>query len=65
MHTLVLNPQPLEMKSKVLTDKYLQTLEAMFKQVYLPKMRESSEVIEIDWNEVADDVDMEVVCVLL
>ena len=50
------------MNSSVLNDKYLQQIEAMYKQIFLPKMREVGEVLEIDWTEVADKMDMEMVC---
>ena len=50
------------MNSSVLNDKYLQQIGAMYKQIYLPKMREVGEVLEIDWTEIADKADMEMVC---
>lgn len=52
---------PLEANSPNLSDKYLQTLEDVFKERFLPKMRLSGEVVEIDWTEPSDAMDMEVI----
>lgn len=52
---------PIEVGSRNLTDKYLTTIDRAYQERYLPKMRESGEVVEVDWTEVANDDDMEAI----
>jgi NADH dehydrogenase (ubiquinone) 1 alpha subcomplex subunit 10 len=52
---------PIEVGSRNLTDEYLKTVDQVYQQRFLPKMRESGEVVEIDWSEVANDDDMEAI----
>lgn len=52
---------PTEMKSKIINEEYLQAIKWAFEHRFLDKMRTSGEVLEIDWSEVADDTDMEVI----
>lgn len=44
-----------------LNDNFLNMLETIYRESYLPKQRISGEVVEIDWREVGDDMDMEVI----
>lgn len=50
-----------EQNSPILQTPYLTNIENQFKERTLPRLRESGEVVEIDWTEVADDQDMEVI----
>lgn len=52
---------PLEVKSKIITEEYIHSLDQMHKEKFLPKMRQMCEVLEIDWTEKADDMDMEAI----
>jgi NADH dehydrogenase (ubiquinone) 1 alpha subcomplex subunit 10 len=52
---------PIEVGSRNLTDDYLRAIEKVYQQKYLPKMRASGEVVEIDWSEIADDNDMDAI----
>lgn len=52
---------PLEKNSPNLTDAYLHAIEAAYKEKFLPRMRVTGEVLEIDWAEVASDLDMDVI----
>ncbi|KAK2149788.1 hypothetical protein LSH36_436g01017 [Paralvinella palmiformis] len=52
---------PAEVGSRNLTDKYLMTLEHTYRMSHLPKMRESGEVVEIDWEVEGDDLDMDAI----
>lgn len=49
---------PVEVGSRNLSDDYLKAIERAYQQRFLPKMRESGEVVEIDWTEIATDTDM-------
>lgn len=53
---------PEESKSKNMNEKFLSSMEAAYKQDFLPKMRQSGAVMEIDWTESADSMDMDVIC---
>jgi len=50
-----------EQNARNLSDKLLNTVETVYRESYLPKQRVHSEVVEIDWREVGDDMDMEVI----
>lgn len=52
---------PLETGSKILSDKYLQTISDVYNEKFLPRMRKSGEVVEIDWTEKATEADMDVI----
>jgi NADH dehydrogenase (ubiquinone) 1 alpha subcomplex subunit 10 len=52
---------PAEVGSRNLSDEYLRAIENAYQQRFLPKMRESGEVVEIDWTEVADQNDMDAI----
>jgi NADH dehydrogenase (ubiquinone) 1 alpha subcomplex subunit 10 len=52
---------PVETGSKVLSDAYLQAIADVYRDKFLPKMRESGEVVEIDWTEKGTDQDMDVI----
>lgn len=52
---------PDEVKSTVLNDKYLEAISDIYRNSFLPKMRRSGEVVEIDWAEVGTDMDMDVI----
>jgi NADH dehydrogenase (ubiquinone) 1 alpha subcomplex subunit 10 len=52
---------PREVGSKVLSDKYLQAIADVYRDKFLPKMKQSGEVVEIDWTEKGTDVDMDVI----
>lgn len=47
----------IENNSSNLTDEYLYAIEHSYKNVHLPKMAKSGIVMELDWTEIADDVD--------
>lgn len=53
--------KPREANSTLLNDKFLRTMDHYYKNSFLPAMRKSGEVVEIDWNEPADKMDMDVV----
>lgn len=50
-----------ELNSKVLSDKYLDTLSQVYRENFLTKMGQTCEVIEIDATEEPDDLDVAVV----
>lgn len=52
---------PIEVGGRNLTDEYLKTIDNVYQKRFLPKMRESGEVVEIDWTEVASEDDMEAI----
>lgn len=52
---------PREVGSKILSDKYLQTIADVYRDKFLPQMRLSGEVVEIDWKEKATEMDMDVI----
>jgi len=52
---------PREVKSAVLNDAYLQAIADVYQEKFLPKMRQTGEVVEIDWTEKATDMDMDVI----
>lgn len=52
---------PLERESKNLPDKFLEALDESYRTKCLPPLRVTGEVLEVDWAEVADDMDMEVI----
>jgi len=52
---------PREVGSKILSDKYLQTIADVYRDKFLPLMRKSGEVVEIDWKEKATEMDMDVI----
>jgi NADH dehydrogenase (ubiquinone) 1 alpha subcomplex subunit 10 len=52
---------PREVGSKVLSDKYLQIIADMYRDRFLPMMRKSGEVVEIDWAEKGTEMDMDVI----
>lgn len=52
---------PREVNSKVLSDDYLRTIQNVYRDKFLVSMRQSGEVIEIDWSEVANDTDMHMI----
>jgi len=52
---------PREVNSAVLSDAYLQAIADAYRQKFLPKMRQSGEVVEVDWTEKASDMDMDVI----
>jgi NADH dehydrogenase (ubiquinone) 1 alpha subcomplex subunit 10 len=53
--------EPEASKYRNLSDEYLTTIEKVYKQRFLPKMRRSGEVVEIDWTEVATKIDMDAI----
>merc|ERR1711893_249840 len=52
---------PIEKNSQVLNDKFLSMIEKHYKERFLPQMRITGEVVEIDYAELADDMDMDVI----
>lgn len=48
-------------KGQNFSEKYLSSIETVYRDVFLPKQRISGEVIEIDWAEVGDDMDLDVI----
>jgi len=52
---------PREVGSKILSDKYLQTISDVYRDKFLPLMRKSGEVVEIDWTEKGTETDMDVI----
>lgn len=40
---------------------YLQIIENLYKEHYLPSIRDRQQVLEIDWTKVGDDLDMDVI----
>jgi NADH dehydrogenase (ubiquinone) 1 alpha subcomplex subunit 10 len=44
-----------------LSDEFLKTIDRVYQQRFLPKMRETGEVVEIDWSEIANQADMDVI----
>lgn len=56
---------PYEVGSRNLTDEYLEAIDYAYKEIYLPEMRRTAAVVEVDWTEVGDDVDMDVIAIEL
>lgn len=52
---------PREVNSKVLSDEYLRTIQSVYREKFLPSMRQYGEVVEIDWAEVANEMDMDMI----
>lgn len=52
---------PSEVNSKALNDEYLTMIERVYKEKYLPEMKRYGEIVEIDYSEKADDMDMDVI----
>lgn len=52
---------PVEVGSKIISEKYLKTISDVYNERFLPKMRNSGEVVEIDWTEKASEADMDVI----
>jgi NADH dehydrogenase (ubiquinone) 1 alpha subcomplex subunit 10 len=52
---------PREVNSRQLTDNYLQTISDVYQQKYLPFARAYGEVVEIDWTDIANEEDMDVI----
>jgi len=52
---------PLEQNSKVITDQFISNINSLYRDNFLPKMRQTGAVLEVDWSEVADDDDMDVI----
>lgn len=50
-----------EEKGKNFTESYLNAVESVYKDVFIPRQRLSHEVVEIDWAVVGDDMDMDVI----
>jgi len=52
---------PDEVNSKVLSDAYLQAIADGYRDKFLPQMKRSGEVVEIDWAEKGTDMDIDVI----
>lgn len=52
---------PHELGSKIISEKYLKAISDVYNERFLPKMRKSGEVVEIDWTEKASEADMDVI----
>ena len=50
-----------EQNSAVLSDKYIESIDRAYRNLVLPELRETGEVIEIDWTEKADKIEMDVI----
>ena len=50
---------PVELKSKVLNDDFLAEIDKSYKEHCLPLVRKTTEILEVDWSTVLDDLDME------
>jgi len=50
---------PVELKSKVLTDDFLTEIDRSYKEVCIPSVRRTTEILEVDWSTILDDLDME------
>lgn len=50
-----------EKNPRNLNEKFLNMVESIYRESYLPRSSINSEVVEIDWREVGDDMDMEVI----
>jgi len=50
-----------EINSKNLTDDYLQAVESAYKNIHFPKMGKSGVIMEVDWREILDDIDMDAI----
>jgi len=51
----------LELQSPAINDKFLQAIDDGYKNSFIPRMRRSGEVLEVDWSEVADDLDLDAI----
>lgn len=56
---------PFEVGSRNLTDEYLEAIDYVYKEIYLPEARKKGAVVEVDWTEVGDDVDMDMIAIEL
>jgi len=54
---------PAELASPAMSEEFFKSVDSIYKNRFLPKMNEKSEVMEIDWTEVADDLDMDAIAV--
>jgi len=52
---------PREAGSSVLSDKYIEAIHDSYRKMILPALRKSGEVVEVNWEEVGDDLDMDVI----
>lgn len=57
--------KPFEVGSRNLTDEYLEAIDYVYKEIYLPETRKKGAVVEVDWTEVGDDVDMDMIAIEL
>jgi NADH dehydrogenase (ubiquinone) 1 alpha subcomplex subunit 10 len=51
-----------EMNAPGFTDAYIEALDRQYKNKFLPKMRKTGEVLEVDYTDVATEMDMQVIC---
>jgi hypothetical protein len=49
----------IELSSKVLTDEFLEEIDRSYKEVCFPLVRRTTEIVEVDWSVILDDLDME------
>merc|ERR1719414_35922 len=49
---------PAELASPAMDENFFKAIDDVHKRQFLPKMSMKSEVMEIDWTEVGDDLDM-------
>lgn len=54
---------PAELASPAMDKNFFEAVDQVYKRRFLPKMNEKSEVMEIDWTEVADELDMDAIAV--
>ncbi|CAD5117589.1 DgyrCDS6347 [Dimorphilus gyrociliatus] len=54
-----------EKNSPAFNDTYLSKLDSIFKTKFLPEMKKHGEVLQIDWSEEADDLEMDTVSFIL
>lgn len=54
---------PAELASPAMDVNFFKAVDKAHKEKFLPKMSERSEVMEIDWTEVADELDMDAIAV--
>jgi len=52
-----------ELESPMMSDKFLQAIDDTYKNKFLTAISRESEVLEIDWTEIADELDMDAICV--
>jgi len=50
-----------ELQSPAISDKFLQSIDDIYKNKFIPRMRSTGEVLEVDWADVADDLDMDAI----